>query len=254
VRDPRRPANGISQAFSALLALPADRRTARSTHSLACVARAVTLRDALTQPALTELRSAAARHQSACFAQTKAAPAAAFPCNQRREQPGAARASELARPAACLNMGRNWEPELAISDRPPGSRRPPKPADSDWEPDLVVLDEPPRSARPPDPGIARHAYLSWLESLSSQSAPALRVVRAGFPSSPDRVRRMRSWNSSASCIACSAPLRFAHRAICEIFCPDRSTQRGVVEEPVAKHATSQLPQPDWSTGLCRRRR
>ena len=64
VRDPRRPANGISRSRRCS-PVSADRSTARSTDSLSRAPRVATLRDAQTNAAGSELRSAAAWHQSA---------------------------------------------------------------------------------------------------------------------------------------------------------------------------------------------
>ena len=64
MRDPRRPANGISRSRRCSPVSP-DRSTARSTDSLSSVPRVVTLRDAQTNAAGSEVRAAAARHQSA---------------------------------------------------------------------------------------------------------------------------------------------------------------------------------------------
>ncbi len=66
MRDPRRPANGISQAFSAMLAGSGGSEYG-AIHTLAGTRPAHGDASRRLNAAVPELRSAAARHQSACL-------------------------------------------------------------------------------------------------------------------------------------------------------------------------------------------
>ena len=119
MRDPRRPANGTSRSRHCW-PVSTDRSTARSTDSLSRVPRLVTLPDAQTNAAASELRSAAARHQSASLNKSGLGrrPSLKPPSRATRRRPR----SELARPAACLNIRPNSRTVFTQFDRSSPSR------------------------------------------------------------------------------------------------------------------------------------